>query len=1714
MSAKDDGGWTKLRHAVPTARPSKPGSAKRLRLLRLTPDSERTEAMALTRSLFVFACLLWASTHGLAYPKTKAVVGIKTRCQRYHALKRFSACGTSVGHAVREKSLLENPNQNETCQKAQGFEKCFQDSMRLTRCVRSSEFNFHLQHISSLVNEMYKESCSSSGETSSVLTDMSTVCDIRVAVVRFLECTSSYYLGEQLSAVAQNQTHLGAATNASVQFGVMFNAPGVGGVMDKYNRISPIECRRNAKFKNCIENIHLYSECGIGTEVHSHLKYLANIVTRKFARKCSHQSQLAELDCQLLPFLRKFLRCGVNRYEAPGDRVDQDACTQVLSYKECVQAAERVTHCNMRNLSLSYHLTYLDNVMTSVNASCSAVRNMETSVYKESCKRTTLFNNYFSCGMEVQARLEGLNKGDKERCRISENFEKCFINAKEQSGCLLADEATSIMSALLDTWKKEHAKECSDLNVPPSKGSQAECLTGTAVRKVFLCGLNFQTAVREVKYSPMEMSPEVCRRLEEMNSCIAEVKSHTRCAMSELHAHVAPLLQPFTIDYAERCERVASSNQSAPMLPSSAPACRRLPALKRIFHCGLSFSRILEEMELVHQKAEVLCPLLKKYETCVPDSATELGCRDDPVMKGHVRSFGKILHRQYYEACIKNRRARAVLRTERLRRVSGIHENISRDILGNVKVMKQELWRGLNATPNVNQQILGQVMEDYYGPDYDEYVEEEDKVPDSLDVKPAYDYPDRAATQKPKKQEAEKSAQSAKEVMTSNKPETQTKQEEHLEQKKSQEFWAGVERARKIRSQHRYEPGSLELLQDFSNNHGNLDFARPGTYFIDQLSNPDPDADPYARRDPHSDDEISDLAGGVPGHLKNSEANWPVYTSLRNVPRAARQGERGVGTYDLRRGPPMTREEELEMYEDTRGMAELLRKQRKRHYGLYKGGDKVGLKSDMRRVEKDVAHSYALGDEGPPPGYNRARSSFNKSRSYLDYHDDPSDNMPFRSQYGMRRIERYPYRAAYAANEIVGNDGTVPRPERRVIGLQRRGRAFRGSDYLTEYGKPHPAHLSHTGGEDEIGSRDVIFPDDDGPALSDQPFGQEALPPSYRKAMPMRRRERKVFVDASQDLEAGGGTGDINYRHGGMVALSDGLNGEKAPGAEVMDTFVDEKEPSLPQYNRQEDGLQYYPRRLASNKFRLRTGLPNEPRSAVGIRQGDFSMGSRDYKKVPSKISEETSALEDEEGPLSGGSVKRLDAHDRIMPLKNSNYYHQGESSQNIRSFQRKTQFKRPAYKELEPHGMDSYPDELRPFQESPRRHANDSTYVGPNSFLPEPGLRSPKEKVLPDFLGETKPRAMGPEPRSRKDGSPQERSAHPPGSHVGNAESSRNFEEGRGSHSESFVQQAANPQKRFFDVKKRGYEPRLGFPYLRHINNAPGLLLEKKDEASGGAIAKPQNNHRQLSQYEAERRQKKKLMRDDLDEFVSNHKEEIDSKADMMLFPSDRVGHDDRVVRDFDAKALQDSKDYSELDTKLESDGGDRSSMWSAIGDNTKEELLRKHLEGAEKKLESPMGELSRRNAWYTDDIWSDSNDLFGMERLLSDQRREIAANVTDEDEMAQCQLHNLQKRTDACARVFEDDFKAIGNGTVRQFSGHPLTPQLRKSVCSHVRDFHQCVNLFAQKYRCVDSHELIGNLTERHLQEAGVMFCCSSSACVCIKLVLTALLLHVLRH
>ncbi|EEC08434.1 hypothetical protein IscW_ISCW005683 [Ixodes scapularis] len=69
---------------------------------------------------------------------------------------------------------------------------------------------------------------------------MSTVCDIRVAVVRFLECANSFFIGEPRGGVARGRTDTG--TTLGVHFGVIFDAPSLGSV-NKFNRIANIDCR-------------------------------------------------------------------------------------------------------------------------------------------------------------------------------------------------------------------------------------------------------------------------------------------------------------------------------------------------------------------------------------------------------------------------------------------------------------------------------------------------------------------------------------------------------------------------------------------------------------------------------------------------------------------------------------------------------------------------------------------------------------------------------------------------------------------------------------------------------------------------------------------------------------------------------------------------------------------------------------------------------------------------------------------------------------------------------------------------------------------------------------------------------------------------------------------------------------------------------------------------------------------------------------------------------------------------------------------------------------------------------------------------------------------------------------------------------------------------------------------------------------------------------
>ncbi|KAL1440124.1 hypothetical protein MTO96_009935 [Rhipicephalus appendiculatus] len=704
--------------------------------------------------------------------------------------------------------------------------------------------------------------------------------------------------------------------------------------------------------------------------------------------------------------------------------------------------------------------------------------------------------------------------------------------------------------------------------------------------------------------------------------------------MSELHAHVAPLLQPFTTGYAKRCEKIVWSNVSAPMMSPNSPACRRLPALKRIFHCGLSFSRILEEMELVHQKAEVLCPLLKKYETCVPDSASELGCKDDPVMKGH-------------------------------------------------------------------------------------------------------------------------------------------------------EFWAGVERARKLRSQHRYESGSPELVQDLSSKRASKDFARPGAYFIDQLSNPpDYNSDNHARKKLEAEDSNSNFESQqIPENFRNSPLNLPLYKSIRNVPHAARQGETDAEGW--RGVPPLSREEELEMYEDTRGMAELLQKQRERHYSRYKGRDNLAPKSDMQRAWKDPVHRYGVtNNEMLKGGLDNDKGFFNRSLAYYD-HNGGTDTRRFRGEYGMRHIQRYPYIRHYALNEMAGKGEQDERRQngvpldRRVIGLHRRGHAYRSTNYdLSEYEKPSLGHLPHIEGEEELVPRGAMsFPEDDAPVLpKDESLDQGLHQVGHHRAFSMRRTGSKVYPDTPRNLQVAAGMEDMNYAPG-VAFSSDSVLGAKLPRRDGADALTGEQ---ISQNHRQGAPLPYYPRRLASNMFRARAGLPTDPRSAVGILQEDYDRGVGDYNKASQKMSDGPSVLAKEEMSPRLNAMKRLSGHDPVSSPNNPNFQLPGEASGNVRSFQRKLPFKKNSYKEAEPHEMNSYPDELRPFPSPSQRRSNDSNYVGPNSFLPEPGLRSPKEKVVPDFLGERQERAGSPEARTRKDESSDRRSLNSPETHIRGLESEGDYNDGR----------------------------------------------------------------------------------------------------------------------------------------------------------------------------------------------------------------------------------------------------------------------------------------------------------------------------------------------
>lgn len=1657
--------------------------------------------MALRRYILTALLLVFSVEDGAVAVRVKNAQ--RTKCQRYTALRKFSSCGSAVSLAAREKTLLEKPNHNATCERAKDFEKCFQESMHTTRCQRSSEFSFHLLHISKLVNEMYKESCSITGESSTVLSDMSTVCDIRVAVVRFLECASSFY-----STQTQQEPASTKGTTLAVHFGIMFDAPSSGA------KLASFECRRNHKFKNCIENIHLYSECGVGTEVHSHLKYLAAIVHRRFAGKCSLQAlhgapEVTEIECELIPFLRKFLRCGVDRYENAEDVLQQDICGKVAVYKDCLLSAETTTHCRMRNLSLSYHLEYLYKLMTATNGTCRATKRIETSTYKQACKRTTLFNNFFSCGTEVQSQLEGLKKGDKEKCRISENFEKCFISAREQSGCLRADDSTSIMSSLLDTWKKERDKECAQYNAPSSDGRN--CLTGPAVKRVFLCGLNFQTAVREVKYTPMDMSPAVCKHLDDLNACISDVKNGTACALSELHAHVAPLLQPFTMDYTERCDKIkATANQSSSFLSRRASqGCRRLAAVKKIFHCGLSFSKILEEMQLVHQKADVLCPLLKKYEMCVPDSAAEVGCSDDPVMKGHVKAFAKILRGQYYDSCVQGRRSSSSKSGQR--RLRSGPRSRTRDILGNAKVLKQEMKNMRQVLSNITRDAQPQVVEDYYGSDYEDYIEEDDKIPDSLDVKPAYDYVDHDTTRKTMKTEQPKTTarhgKQTSSAVSNSRPGPDVKKMQH--------FWADLEDARKMRPHHEYGPGSLSYFNELPGKKAMRDLSKPGAYFIDELAQSSAGGnDIYVAGRPQVNGARSVFRKGPSGI--GMVQNSPV---LKRLSRTAMQGESDYSDYNYVDRIPSSREKELEMYEDNRGMAEMLRKERDmgyRHYSLRDGPRHAHTLQRVENVamrrypgEDDVVyipgrHSYIRELKDDDGLRDRPAYSPRYNKSYDDYDLQDGYNYYPRDSRGLRPLYRpnirYDPRNGGRTVQNSLDARHLPVHEgMNVIPQRGRARAFRNTDHevLGEYKNRESDKVS---GESAV--KRGAFPDDDAPILPmDGMESRDGISVGSRR-LSQRRRSASNVLGPARDLEAPRDVVNVEA-------------GEVPPVIRKQSTVNAVRDKRYPGHGSNQDHVPPYPSGEGRSSLE-KPGIPVRPPPSRLSEDYDDRGDVGDYSDLLMKVdSEHRQKVVDNDHPVPQFAVKHIDSKERMPAKKNPKYYVEGGEYLNSRKIQRIPGVRNYQRGEGRLRNLKKRPAIIRP---SGGAH----TYPGDEAYRQmsirnESRLREPLRPLRrPEFSPDDRPGRGSERKHAKEEDGYRETALRSSGAFEkeGRNPSIPEYPNEPGSRSMASEENFYNPSpKRFLDIRKRRRDKSESIPYVKHIEDTPGLLLDKADENSGMDIAhaQPHSVHAKLTPYEIERKRKNKLLKDDMYDTFSKHKEESLSKEDAFLFQDEKVGHeeDERLVGDIDSKAFEDSKDYSELDAKLAGDTGYKGPAWEGGGDD--EEMLRNHVKDTSRKKDTLIEELGKKSSWYTDPIWNDKNDLFGMERLLSEQKGPgQPLNETEDDDKNQCQQQYLERRSENCLRIFEDDFKAVGsNWTTREFRRTELTPALVKSVCLHARKFTECIDLFAQKFRCAES-EIIRNLTEAHLRKAGVVFCRSCSLKAFALLAYLLLLVH----
>ncbi|XP_064467149.1 uncharacterized protein LOC135378162 [Ornithodoros turicata] len=596
-------------------------------------------------------------------------------CQKPVALKKFFACASTFHYYMKNKDDAHTDGpENDDCSVVSGYKDCVEYGLKHTECNDDKDFSDHILYFMKSDIAAYAKKCKITDTQElrlhAAISRGEKNCDQDKAIDTYLTCGKKFFdsvESDELRKLFRASEKIAVPARAINHFRPL-DVSSTSKPEGDSVKIDP--CSAVKSWLDCYYNDLVKANCTEDSELFRRSKTLYDLMVGEF--NCVNAQFRAltqdQTSCQEKPMLINYFVCAIN-YNVDRKRIPENLtlkpnalCHTNLKFEKCVARAMRETRCLQERMSIMHHLKYLTDVITMPVVSCrenAAEYAKQVLARNRNCAKKTLFKHYFSCGLNFQKELEvndnfNADATSDRRCKLLSDYHACYRKAVEQSECHSKSAITDTIQYLMEMETKDIDYKCEDQRPVYNSGIiSPKCVKTVAVKNAFLCAMTFEHLVEDLKVKRAANAENICKHLEEMNTCVDIVKKSTGCDRDgEIFNHVTPILHSLTHDYDRACSNITSSFRMSFVQMKTPTTCVRQRVLKKMFVCGLSFSNLFDEMEpRVVGRNPVKCKLLIDYEQCIEKASRGTGCDEDAEMRVQIMSFSDIMRDEYKDSC-------------------------------------------------------------------------------------------------------------------------------------------------------------------------------------------------------------------------------------------------------------------------------------------------------------------------------------------------------------------------------------------------------------------------------------------------------------------------------------------------------------------------------------------------------------------------------------------------------------------------------------------------------------------------------------------------------------------------------------------------------------------------------------------------------------------------------------------------------------------------------------------------------------------------------------------------------------------------------------------------------------------------------------------------------------------------------------------------------